>query len=492
MAEDAHFMKARLDLRLHQKLIMTPQLQQAIKLLQLSRLEINQMITQELLENPLLEDVALETAEEETTTSSETGTDQGEEEDTVKETGQNKELGDLGFKWDEYLDEDNIDGFKEYSYSHSPSEELPSYEQTLTKATSLVDHLLWQLSLSPVSEEEKRIATAIIGNIDDDGYLRTPMEELGVIVGCGADEVEKVLKLIQTLDPPGVGARDLKECLLIQIEQFGFKESLMFAVVEHHLGDLEKKKYAIIARSLGVSMEEVFQAAKVIEHLEPKPGRPYTSTENMYIIPDVYVVKLEGNYVVVLNDDGLPRLRINPYYKRLLRNKEPGSDLTKAYVEDKLRSALWLIRSIEQRNRTICRVSESIVKFQRDFFDRGINYLKPLVLKQVAEDISMHESTISRVTTNKYMFTPQGIFELKFFFNSSVPRVGGEGESLSSITVRDMIRKMVEAEDPKNPLTDQEIVEALKTNSIEIARRTVAKYRAWLNIPSASKRKKPF
>ncbi len=492
MAEDARFMKARLDLRLHQKLIMTPQLQQAIKLLQLSRLEINQMITQELLENPMLED-SLETAEEETTTSStEHETEQSEEEDTFKETKQGEELGDLGFKWDEYLDEDAIDGSKEYSYSQSSSEELPSYEQTLTRATSLVDHLLWQLSLSPVSEEEKRIATAVIGNMDDDGYLRTPMEELGVLVGCGADEVEKVLKLIQTFDPPGVGARDLKECLLIQIEQLGLRGSLVSAVAEHHLGDLEKKKYSLIARSLGVGTEDVFQAAKVIEHLEPKPGRPYTSTENLYIIPDVFVVKLEGNYVVVLNDDGLPRLRINPYYKRLLRNKEPGSDLTKAYVEDKLRSALWLIRSIEQRNRTICRVSESIVKFQRDFFDRGINYLRPLVLKQVAEDISMHESTISRVTTNKYMFTPQGIFELKFFFNSSVPRVGGGGESLSSITVREMIRKMVEAEDPKRPLTDQEIVEALKIKNIEIARRTVAKYRSWLNIPSASKRKKPF
>jgi RNA polymerase sigma-54 factor len=492
MAEDARFMKARLDLRLHQKLIMTPQLQQAIKLLQLSRLEINQMITQELLENPLLEDVAVETSDEEVPLTAERDTEiaEGEEVGEFKESTQ--ELGDLGFKWDEYLDEDSLDGSKEQSYSHSSSDELPSYEQTLTKSASLVDHLLWQLSLSSVTVEEKRIATTIIGNIDDDGYLRSSMEELGVIVGCGADEVEKILKHIQTFDPPGVGARDLKECLLIQISQFGLKTSLISSVVEHHLGDLEKKKYASIARSLGATVEEVFQAAKVIEHLEPKPGRPFTSTENLYIIPDVFVVKLEGNYVVVLNDDGLPRLRINPYYKRLLRNKEPGSDLTKAYVEDKLRSALWLIRSIEQRNRTICRVSESIVKFQKEFFDRGIHYLKPLVLKQVAEDINMHESTISRVTTNKYMYTPQGIFELKFFFNSSVPRTGGEGESLSSITVREMIRKMVEEENPKKPLTDQEIVESLKTKNIEIARRTVAKYRAWLNIPSASKRKKPF
>jgi RNA polymerase sigma-54 factor len=439
-----------------------------------------------------LEDVALETADEEVSLSAERETEEAEDAGEFKETAQDKELGDLSFRWDEYLDEDSLDGSKEYSYTHTPSEELPSYEQTLTKAASLEEHLLWQLSLSSVTEEEKRIATTIIGNIDDDGYLRASMEELGVIVGCGADEVERVLKLIQTFDPPGVGARDLKECLLIQIDQLGLKGSLVSAVAEHHLADLEKKKYAYIARGLGATMEEIFQAAKVIEHLEPKPGRPFASTENLYIIPDVFVVKLEGNYVVVLNDDGLPRLRINPYYKKLLRNKEPGSDLTKAYLEDKLRSALWLIRSIEQRNRTICRVSESIVKFQKEFFDRGINYLKPLVLKQVAEDINMHESTISRVTTNKYMYTPQGIFELKFFFNSSVPRIGGEGDSLSSITVREMIRKMVEEEDPKKPLTDQEIVEALKTKNIDIARRTVAKYRAWLNIPSASKRKKPF
>lgn len=492
MADDTSFMKARLDLRLHQKLIMTPQLQQAIKLLQLSRLEINQMISQEILENPLLEDVALETSDEETSQSTENETPVSEEESPVKEREETEEIGDLSFKWDNYLDEDNFDGARDLNYYRSSSDELPSYEQTLTRAISLVDHLLWQLSLTSISDSEKRIGTIVIGNIDDDGYLRTPLEEIGVIAGCGSDEVENIVRLIQTFDPPGSGARDLKECLLIQLLQLGLRETLVASIVEHHLGDLEKKKYTAIAKALGVSAEEVFQASKVIEHLEPKPGRPFTSPENLYIIPDVFVVKLEGNYVVVLNDDGMPRLRINPYYRRLLRSKEKGSDLTKSYVEDKLRSALWLIRSIEQRNRTICRVSESIVKFQKDFFDKGIGCLKPLVLKQVAEDISMHESTISRVTTNKYMHTPQGIFELKYFFNSSVGRTGGEGESLSSITVREMIRKMVVDEDPHKPLTDQEIVEALRGNKIEIARRTVAKYRTWLNIPSASKRRRPF
>lgn len=491
MPDDTSFMRARLDLRLQQKLIMTPQLQQAIRLLQLSRLEINQMLTQEMLENPLLEDVALEVNDEENASSSETASE-AQEETEFGDTEETREIGDLSFKWDDYLDDEMGEGAKDFGYVRSHPEDLPSYEQTLTKATSLVDHLLWQLSLSAVSEEERRVGTVIIGNVDDDGYLRTPTEEMGVILGCGADEVERMVRLIQTFDPPGAGARDLKECLLIQIRQLGLEGSLVASIVENHLGDLEKKKYSAIARSLGTTVEEVFQASKVVEHLEPKPGRPFASTENLYIIPDVFVVKLEGKYVVILNDDGLPRLRINPYYRRLLRSKEAGSAPTKAYVEDKLRSALWLIRSIEQRNRTICRVAESIVQFQQEFFDRGINYLKPLVLKQVAEDISMHESTISRVTTNKYMHTPQGIFELKFFFNSSVSRTGGEGEGLSSVTVRDMIRKMVSEEASQKPLTDQEIVEALKGKGIEIARRTVAKYRTWLNIPSASKRKKPF
>ncbi len=493
MADDASFMKTRLDLRLQQKLIMTPQLQQAIRLLQLSRLEINQMITQEMLENPMLEDLALEVSDEEPQASVDTANDNQEEGPEYAENNEDtREIGDLSFRWDEYLDEEMGDGSRDLGYYRSSSEDLPSYEQTLTKATSLVDHLLWQFSLSPITEEERRIGTVIIGNIDDDGYLRTPTEEMGVILGCGADDVERMILLIQTFDPPGAGARDLRECLKIQVRQLGLEGTLVASIIEHHLGDLEKKKYSTIAKSLSTTVEEVFEASKVIEHLEPKPGRPFASTENLYIIPDVFVVKLEGKYVVVLNDDGMPRLRINPYYRKLLRSKEAGSDLTKTYVEDKLRSALWLIRSIEQRNRTICRVAESIVKFQKDFFDRGISHLKPLVLKQVAEDISMHESTISRVTTNKYMHTPQGIFELKFFFNSSVSRTSGEGEGLSSVTVRDIIRKMVGDEDSQKPLTDQEIVEALKEKGIEIARRTVAKYRTWLNIPSASKRKRPF
>ncbi|MDC4223365.1 MAG: RNA polymerase factor sigma-54 [Candidatus Manganitrophus sp.] len=311
-------------------------------------------------------------------------------------------------------------------------------------------------------------------------------------VSARVESVEKVLKVIQGFDPTGVGARDLKECLLIQTAQLGLSGSLVDAVIKDHLEDLEKKRYQNIAKCCNVTLQEVLHASKVIEHLEPKPGRPFTSSENLHIIPDVFVVKSEGKYVVLLNDDGLPKLKISPFYRSLLRSKETVAETTKTYLEEKFRSALWLVRSIEQRNRTIQLVAESIVNFQYEFMEKGISCLKPLILKQVADDISMHESTVSRVTTNKYMFTPQGIFELKFFFNSSLPRVGNGAENLSSIAVREMIRKMVLEEDPVHPLKDQEIVERLKQNDVDIARRTVTKYRAWLKIPPASRRKRPF
>ncbi len=482
-------MKMRLDLRLTQRLIMTPQLQQAIRLLQLSRLELNQVMTQEMVENPLLEDTNLE-SDEESNPEAESENERKEAASEEKEEG-GSELEGIGLQWDEYLDDDGYEG-REESRASSASDDLPSYEQTLAKAETLQDHLLWQLNLTNATEEQKKVATAVIGNLDEDGYLRLPLQELADSLGVPLEAAEEAVKRVQTFDPTGVGARDLQECLLIQIQQLGLGESPVEAIVRQHLVELEKKRYPAIAKALGVSVEEVCHAAKVIEHLEPKPGRPFTRTDNLYIIPDVFVVKSEGKYHVVLNDDGLPRLRINPYYRKLLRSRGEQNDPTRAYLEGKFRSALWLIRSIEQRNRTIVRVAESIVKFQQEFFEKGLAHLKPLVLKQVAEDISMHESTISRVTTNKYIHTPQGVFELKFFFNSSVPRAGGEGESLSSITVREMIRKMVGEESPARPLTDQEIVERLKAHQIGIARRTVAKYRAWLNIPPASKRKRSF
>ncbi len=504
-------MKLRLDLKLSQKLIMTPQLQQAIKLLQLSRLELQQSLAQHLMDNPLLEEAPGETEESESNSAEEQAEDAAASatpesetsesgESTVEERDTPDEVSAAG--WEEYFGSDRRTGGSE---QQSSSEEFPSYEQTVAKAASLEDHLLWQLSLSGLSDREKAIGRLLIGNLDDDGYLRTPLTEIVEGTDITEAEAESVLRDIQTFDPTGVGARDLPECLMLQLGHLGkspmgslgarpgaLKGSIVEAVVQHHLKDLEKKQYAKIAKALDVTVEEVFQATKVIEGLEPKPGRPFANTQNYVIVPDVFVVKNEGEWVVLLNDDGLPRMRISPYYKHMMVSGESGSAETKAYLDEKLRAAQWVIRSIEQRNKTIVKVVSSIVKFQEQFFEHGIQYLKPLVLKQVAEDIGMHESTISRVTANKYMYCPQGMLELKFFFNAGLQRADQPSDMLSSVTVREMIRKMVAEEDANHPLKDEEIAARLRERQVLIARRTVAKYRAEENIPPATQRKRFF
>jgi RNA polymerase sigma-54 factor len=502
-------MKLRLDLRLSQKLIMTPQLQQAIKLLQLSRLELQQSLTQHLMENPLLEELPTDAEDNEAASPEEKAEDaaasadsepSNAEESTLEERDTPDEASAAG--WEEYFSDRRVGG----SESQSPSQdEFPSYEQTMAKATSLEDHLLWQLSFSGLSVREKEIGRLIIGNLDDDGYLRMSLAELVSGTDFIVIEAESVLKNVQSFDPTGVAARDLAECLLLQIGHLGkspmgslgarpgaLKGSIVEAIVQHHLKDLEKRQYARIAKALDVTVEEVFQATKVIEVLEPKPGRPFTNTQNYVIIPDVFVVKNEGEWVVVLNDDGLPRMRISPYYKQLMGAGEGGSAETKAYLDEKLRAAQWVIRSIEQRNKTIVKVVSSIVKFQEQFFEKGVQQLKPLVLKQVAEDIGMHESTISRVTANKYMYCQQGMLELKFFFNAGLQRVDQPSDMMSSVSVREMIRKMVAEEDSSRPLKDEEIAARLLTQQVVIARRTVAKYRSEEHIPSATQRKRFF
>ena len=473
-------MKTRLDLRLTQKLIMTPQLQQAIKLLQLSRLELTQIVSQELLENPLLDELTdlEETVEEK----------KSEEDERTEETATDAAETELSSQWEEYIGDIQREN-KETEYPSAAGDEPPSYEQTLTRPPSLSEHLLWQLRLSVATPRDVEIGKSIIGNIDEDGYLRISVEELATLTEAKKDEVERALTLVQSFDPLGVGARDLRECLLIQLEQLGLKGSLAEAIVANHLKEIETRRFQDIVKALGVSLEEVLAVVKIIQALEPKPGRPFLTDEAQIIIPDIFVVKSDDGYVVVLNDDGLPKLRISPYYQKLLLEKKQVPDATRNYLEGRFRSAIWLVRSIEQRNRTICKVAQSIVKFQREFLEKGVDYLKPLVLRQVADDISMHESTISRVTTNKYMHTPQGIFELKYFFNSSLSRSGEFGGEVSSVTVREIIRQMVSQEDPKNPLKDQEIVQRLKNQHIEIARRTVAKYRVELKIPQASRRR---
>ena len=494
-------MELRLDLKLSQKLVMTPQLQQAIKLLQLSRLELQQTLSQHLMENPLLE----ETAEEgETADSSTEGKDEAAAEGEPSSETEAAEFSEpmSAEEWDNYYESDwRVGGATEST--PASDDDFPSYEQTLTKPASLEEHLLWQLRLSSVNEAEQNLGEILIGNIDEDGYLRTPLEEIGEYAHVSVSDVENVLDLIQTFDPPGVGARDLQECLNIQLRHlhYGLVEGhhsgngagtdcLLKTIVANHLTDLQKKRYQNIAKETGATLEEVYEAVHIIEGLEPKPGRPFFSDNNQIIIPDVFVFKDEGEWVVLLNEDGLPRVRISPYYKRMLGGSGGDSESTKEYLDEKLREAQWIIRSLDQRNKTILKVVHSLIHFQEAFLEKGIQYLKPLVLKQVAEDVGMHESTISRVTTNKYMYCPQGMLELKFFFNAGIQRTDPGAEDLSSLTVRELIRDMVAHESPTKPLKDQEIVARLKGRGIVIARRTVAKYRAELNIAPASQRKR--
>jgi len=501
-------MDLRLDLRLSQKLVMTPQLQQAIKLLQLSRLELQQNLAQQLVENPLLEDQTLETQDEEAATAEEgseppkeiaaegDGSADSEEIQPVKES---EPL--TSEEWDNILGNDWRPAQRDQI--GVGDDEFPSYEQTLTKPTSLEEHLDWQLRLSSLEGMDREIGRLVVGNLDEDGYLRVPLTELQEDAKCSLEQLEQVLRQVQTFDPPGVAAQNLEECLLVQLKLLRQDESgiektfpamfsmeVVSSIINNHLVDLQKKRYQVVAKSLGVTLDEVYEAVHVIEDLEPKPGRPFSMDSNSIIIPDVYVVKHEGEWVVLLNEDGLPRLRISPYYRRLLSNSGEDIGTTKTYLEEKLKGAQWIIRSIDQRNKTIVKVVTSLIKFQEAFLEKGIQYLRPLVLKQVADDVGMHESTISRVTTNKYVHCPQGILELKFFFNAGIQRADNRGEDMSSVTVREMIREMVAQEEAANPLKDQEIVARLKLKNILIARRTVAKYRAELHIASASQRKR--
>ncbi len=388
--------------------------------------------------------------------------------------------------WATYLDSYNYSSGEQYY----DDDDRPSYENLLTKKTTLFDHLLWQLKLSRVTEQEILVGSEIIGNIDEEGYLRSNLADIALI--CSVDEsfVESVLKKIQEFDPIGVGARDLRECLLLQVRQLGMEGSVVEALLRDHLKDLELRKYKQIAKSLGIDFNDVLVSAKIIAGLDPKPGRQFSQEDVHYISPDIFVYKVGEEFVVVLNDEGMPNIRINPLYTS--EGRATGSDNQKAeeYINEKMRSALWLIKSIHQRQRTIYRVSKSIVKFQRNFFERGIAYLKPLVLRDIAEDIGMHESTISRVTTNKYMQTPQGLLELKFFFNSGISTV--EGDDIASESVKNIIREIVDGEDPRKPLSDQRIAEILSTQNITIARRTITKYREMLKIGSSSERKRLF
>lgn len=483
-------LEIRQQLKMSQQLVMTPQLQQAIKLLQLSRMELVDVVQQELEENPVLEE-GLDTADERETPAELAEMEgQGEPlshtEEVAEVKGENEGLADID--WQTYLEGYNLGGSVADSYEED--DDRPSYENLLTKKGTLSDHLLWQLNMSRFPDRERAIAAEIIGNIDEDGYLQATLEDISAATGAEPARVERVLSLVQDFDPPGVGARNLCECLLKQVRLLGMEDTLVEKMLLHHLGDLENRKYQAIAKAQGVTLDEVLGAAKVISGLDPRPGRPYSSEDVHYITPDIFVYKVSDEYVVVLNDEGLPNLRINSFYRNALSGGTSVDPKAGEYIQEKMRGAVWLIKSIHQRQRTIYRVTKSIVKFQREFFDKGIAYLKPLVLRDVAEDIEMHESTISRVTTNKYVQTPQGLYELKFFFNSGINTT--EGDALASESVKSKIKEIIAAENTKKPYSDQKIVEILRQHGIDIARRTVTKYREMLGLGSSTERKRFF
>lgn len=468
---------------------MTPSLQQAIKLLQLSKLELQEVLNQELLENPLLEETAEEAkAEEPEQETTDQKTDA--EEEAKKQEAKEKEK--------DSFDEIDYDAyFQDYiEYGYNPRgmgeehEEFP-IENTLTRPPNLTDHLTWQLSMSDASPRVKEVGAFIIGNIDEDGYLRANNDEIVAAGPFTQEEVDAAIKAIQTLDPIGVGARDLRECLLLQLEFLEIDNVLVEAIIRDHWDMFMQRHFVQLAKTLGIDMKSLEGIVEIIKHLDPKPGRKYSNERAIYVEPDVYVHKVGDEYVIVLNEDGMPKLRINGSYRQMLNSMDTKSDgETVNYIKDKIRSAVWLIKSLDQRQRTIYKVAESIIKHQREFLEKGIDFLRPLVLRDVADDIQMHESTVSRVVSNKYMHTPRGLFLMKYFFHSGID--SDTGEDISSLTVKKKIQSFIQAEDPRKPLSDSKIMKILNDEGINIARRTVAKYRDELNIPSSTDRKQIF
>src|SRR5215831_2235554 len=468
----------RLSLRQTQRVVMTPLLQQAIQLLQLSTLELEQVVRKELEENPLLEEVAQETQDVDAeapaspeATVTETPAPPATPEPVSKETASvdGERADELPFDLTSAVfDEPD----ERTPVSMEEREEMP-FENLGRTGTSLDEHLNEQLRLATDDPRTVAIGEAIIGNLDDDGYLRA--------------EVEKILRLVQAFDPTGVAARSVKECLLLQLTADAEPDPVSVEIVEKYFEDLERRRYADIARAMKLPLDRIMESIEEIQSLEPKPGRRFAISDQRYIAPNVSIHKVGDDYVVVLNEEGIPRLRVNALYRSLLRR---SSDEAKQYVEQKLRSAVWLIKSVEQRQRTLRKVTQSLVKFQRDFLDKGVAFLRPLALRDVGEDIGMHESTISRVTTNKYVETPQGLFELKYFFHSGI--ASDTGEMVSSVSIKKKIRDMVAAEETSKPLSDQDVALVLRGQGLTIARRTVAKYREELGIlPSHQRRLAP-
>ena len=489
----------KLQTRLSQKLILTHSLQQAIKLLPMSTVELVELLNQEVVENPLLEELPDDGPPAE---AAEQGAKDGAEgAETPAADGQDTwDDADYEYFFGDYLD----DGYR----SRTPTEykELPPIENTLSTGTSLADHLLWQLRMQAEDDLAYELGAAIVGNLDEDGRLAASVAEIAALGEWAADDVERAIGTVQALDPIGVAARDLRECLLLQLRHWGradaragtgesvFREHLPCGTCEtlirEHYALLQNQKLPELARRLEVTMDALRAHVDVVRQLDPKPGSRLNAGRSQYVIPDVSVVKVEDDYVAVLNDERMPQLRISPVYRRMMSKASRSSEETRAYVKKKLESAKWLLKSVDQRQRTIHKVAASIIGFQRGFLEHGISHLKPLVLRDVAHDIGMHESTVSRVVTNKYMHTPQGVFEMKYFFHSGISNA--YGENVSSVRVKELVRRMVAGEDPRKPLSDSRIAALLQDEGLVLARRTIAKYREELRIPTSSRRREHY
>jgi RNA polymerase sigma-54 factor len=499
-------------LKMGQNLVMTPQLQQAIKLLQLNHLELADLITQELTDNPILEEASDDSTPDNVDTAADGESFDPEVQQQNDEQAQlqpaaedDKNLGtkEDDVNWDAYLEDFNDGSSTAPSMKEIPDGDMPSYENLLTKTTSLEEHLQWQLNMLNFTEAEMKFGQLIISALNDDGYFEGNLSELAEQAGIEFEDGEEILKMFQNFDPVGIAARDLQECLMAQAKLLTPRSVLVESIIQSCMHELEKHNLPAIAKMLDVPIEQVVEAQKIIHELEPKPGKIFTEAETQYIAPDIYVIKVGNEYVIQMNDDGIPRLRVSSYYKNIVKkeaaanaaagNTEPtgAQNQAKEYVHEKLRAAMWLIKSIQNRQKTIHKVTEAILARQREFFEKGAQFLKPMVLKDIAADVGMHESTISRVTTNKYMHTPVGTFELKYFFNSSINSSDG-GDSVASSAVKEKIKQLIAKEDIKKPFSDQQIVEMLQKDNIDIARRTVAKYREMLNILPSSKRKRAF
>lgn len=480
-------LELRQQLKLAQKLVMTQQLRQAIKLLQLNRLELSNALQAELEQNPALEEdftiqeersnlQSLSAVEEVGGISQETDfTEPVKATETIPETN-----------WEDYAN--NFDD--NFSFSHeTPAADAPSQFDFISQKPGLSAYLQWQLAHSDLDPEERDIAFFIVGNLNRYGFLEVDLPEIMEETGCDQDSAEYILEVIQDLDPPGIAARNVGESLFLQLERKGMGKSLAAEIVLHHLDHLQTGNHAAIARATGRKKPEVQKAIDFITtELSPYPGLPYTEESTNYIVPDIYVKKIDGEYVVRLNDDDLPHLKLSSQYQELLQNSTDIQKDSRAYIKEKLKDAEWFLKSLQQRQRTILKVMESILRFQHDFFEYGPTRLKPLILRDVAEDIEMHESTISRVTSNKYVHTPQGIYELKYFFSTSIPREGEDPMAAESI--REEIRKLIKDEDPRKPLSDDAISKKLAVANIQLARRTVAKYREQMKILPVKHRRK--